>query len=257
MNWELYETGPRDAEHTILLLPGGLCSARSYLEVMTQPALRDLRLIAATLPGHCGTTPPKDVTVPSYARLTGELIKDRGCDVVVGYSIGASVAFELVASGAFTGPVVLLGISLSAADEPWFFHTVVRLGSVFGSIPSAALIGMTGMMLKSLKVSPDRKAELAGDFHRNQPHVIRPILAQYRRYLREQNNPAMRLCDAAVPTWVAHAEKGDGGLTADEHRMLEGCAQVTVISLPGTGYLLPVEKPEKVADILAIATSAI
>jgi hypothetical protein len=32
---------------------------------------------------------------------------------VVGFSIGSSVALEMAASGAFLGPVVLLGVSLS------------------------------------------------------------------------------------------------------------------------------------------------
>jgi len=39
IDWELYESGPADADQTVLLLPGGMCSARSYAEVMAQPVL--------------------------------------------------------------------------------------------------------------------------------------------------------------------------------------------------------------------------
>ena len=42
-----------------MLLPGGLCTAMFYAELMTEPALADIRLIAVTLPGHGGTMPPR------------------------------------------------------------------------------------------------------------------------------------------------------------------------------------------------------
>ena len=49
--WDTVESGPPNAERTVLLLPGGMCSARSYAEVMAEPAVGGLRLVAATLPG--------------------------------------------------------------------------------------------------------------------------------------------------------------------------------------------------------------
>jgi len=256
MDWDLYESGPEEANRTVLLLPGGLMAAGSYAEVMAQPALKNLRLIAATLPGHCGTAPPADITTENYARLVGELAKDRGCDVLVGFSMGATVVLEMVASGVFAGPVVLLGISMSSKDEPAFFRAIMRLGSVLGALPSAALLSMTGMMLKSVPLPPERKAELAADFRRNKPQVMRHLLREYERYLSRHAKPATRLCDAGTPTWVAHAEKGDGGLTDDERRTLESCTHATVITIPGTSYLLLNEKPEQIADIIVAAVAA-
>jgi pimeloyl-ACP methyl ester carboxylesterase len=92
-----------------------------------------LRLVAATLPGHAGAPPPGDYSIEHCARLAIDLARKVGAKVVVGFSMGASVALEMVASGGFAGPVVLLGISLSAQDEPAFFHAIVRLGAVLGS----------------------------------------------------------------------------------------------------------------------------
>src|SRR5438309_3319903 len=120
--WELREAGPADAAQTVLLLPGGMCSAGSFAEVMTQPRLARTRLVAATLPGQAGAPPPDDYSVENYARLTADLATKVGADVVVGFSMGACVTLEMVASGGFTGPVVLLGVSLSAKDEPAFFR---------------------------------------------------------------------------------------------------------------------------------------
>ena len=60
VDWQLRESGPADAGHTVLLLPGGLCGAGSYAELMAQPALARTRLIAATLPGHASAPPSGD-----------------------------------------------------------------------------------------------------------------------------------------------------------------------------------------------------
>jgi pimeloyl-ACP methyl ester carboxylesterase len=87
--WETIESGPAGAERTVLLLPGGMCSARSYAEVMAEPSLAGHRLVAATLPGHCGTAPPEDFSPESYAQMAAALARDVGADVVVGFSMGA------------------------------------------------------------------------------------------------------------------------------------------------------------------------
>ena len=63
--WETVESGPEDAQHTVLLRPGGMCSARSYAEVMAEPSLAQTRLLAVTMPGHAGAPPPADYIVES------------------------------------------------------------------------------------------------------------------------------------------------------------------------------------------------
>ena len=63
---------------------------------------------------------------PASRGLSAALARQVGADVVAGFSMGGSVALEMVASGEFAGPAVLLGIRLSAADEPGFFRALVR-----------------------------------------------------------------------------------------------------------------------------------
>src|SRR5262245_27742304 len=96
VDWQLFESGATDAEHTVLLLPGGMCSARSYLELMQQPSLSGLRLVAATMPGHAGAPSPDDYSHEAYGRTTADLVASTGADVVVGFSMGANVALEMV-----------------------------------------------------------------------------------------------------------------------------------------------------------------
>lgn len=253
VDWELREAGPLDAEHTVLLLPGGMCSAGSYAEVMAEPALAGMRLVAATLPGHAGAPPPDDYTVENYGRLTAALAKQVGAQVMVGFSMGASVALEMVASGNFTGPVVLLGISLSPKDEAAFFRAIVKLGGVLGGLPSAVLAKGAASMVKRVPVSTERQNDLRDDFRRNVPQHTRHGLREYVRWLHKYDDPAERLCRAAVPTWVVHAEKGDGGLTDHERRTLEACPQVHLVTIPGAVFFLPNEVPDRIANVIVDA----
>ena len=111
--WEIVESGPKSADHTVLLIPGGLNTSRSYAELMAQPALAGVRLIAVTLPGHGGTPPPEDFSIENYARLTADLVADFGCDVVLGFSLGegrvADDAELRCVRGADTAPPQLKG----------------------------------------------------------------------------------------------------------------------------------------------------
>ena len=157
VDWELRESGPADADPTVLLLPDGLNTAGSYAALMAQPALA-VRLVAATLPGHGGTPPPDDLSIENYA------------------------------------------------------------GSRPNSPPTPAATSWWGSAWEPASRSP-----------------------------------AVRLCDAGVPTWVVHAEKGDGGLTDDERRTLEACPHTSVITIPGTSYFIPNEEPERVAELVVEA----
>ena len=119
--WELLIAGPENADRSALLLPGGANAARSYDLVMADPALSGVRMLATTLPGMAGAPLTGDVSVPGLARTAGKLAKEHRCDVVVGFSHGATVALEMVLAGHFRGPVVLLGISLTSEDDAAFF----------------------------------------------------------------------------------------------------------------------------------------
>jgi pimeloyl-ACP methyl ester carboxylesterase len=255
--WETVAVGPAQAERTVLLLPGGMCSARSYAEVMAEPSLAEYRLVAATLPGHCGTDPPDDFSPEHYAQIAAELARDVGADVVVGFSMGATVAYEMAASGAFAGPLVLLGVSLSAADEPAFFRGIVRLTSVLGTLPVALLKTGAASMVKKAAVSPTRHAELKADFARNDMGEVRKGLQGYLRWLHSDDDRARRLCDAGLPTWVMHAEKGDGGLTPHERSVLERCQNVHLVTIPGHVFFLPNDVPSAIAETIVQAVRSL
>jgi pimeloyl-ACP methyl ester carboxylesterase len=255
-DWRTVESGPADAEHTVLLLPGGMCSAGSYAEVMAQPALAGTRLVAVTMPGHAGAPPLDDYSNAAYARHTAELVKKVGADVVVGFSMGACVAVEMLTSGLFTGPTVLLGVSMSPKDEPAFFRAIVRSTAVLGDLPMKVLAAGASSMLKRVPAPAERQAELRDDFRRNNPRDMRLGLRAYLHWLHDGDGRAGRLCKAGAPMWVVHAEKGDGGLTDDERRTLEACPNAHLVTIPGAVFFLPNEVPERIAEVIGQALAA-
>jgi pimeloyl-ACP methyl ester carboxylesterase len=257
IQWQLFESGPADAEHTVLLLPGGMCSARSYLELTQQPSLSGLRLVAATMPGQAGAPSPDDYSQEAYGRATAHLAAKTGADVVVGFSMGANVALEMVEKKLFTGPTVLLGISLSLPDESAFLINAVRLSKVLGDVPLALMKTAAGPMVKRIPVPPERQAELAADFRRTSARDMRLGLREYLTWLKSGEDHAALLCRSGVPTWVVHAEKGDGGLTDAERRTLEACSTVEIVTIPGSVFFLPNEVPDQIASVVNDAVAAL
>jgi pimeloyl-ACP methyl ester carboxylesterase len=257
VEWEIITSGPEDAQHGVLLLPGGANPALSFEDVMADPSLAGVRLVAATLPGHAGTMPPDNFSVESYAQGAAKLATAHRCRVVVGFSMGATVALEVAASGLHDGPVVLLGISLSQADEPRFFLTVARLSPKLGGLPITLLMRLTAMAAKRAQVSPKHREAMVAALRRDDARLLGRAIAECVEYLGRHEAPAERLCQAGVPSWVVHAEKGDGGLTDQERRTLEECPHVHVSTWPGTCYFLPDERPADVANLIADAVRSI
>jgi pimeloyl-ACP methyl ester carboxylesterase len=252
-SWDLCESGPADATSTVLLLPGGLCTASFYQELMAEPKVADVRLVAATLPGHGGTRAPDDVSMENYARLAGGLASEYECDAVVGHSMGANVALEMAATGEFSGPLVLLAPSFSRADEAVFLRILDRASRVLGYLPYVAMLKAIGGAVKGSPLPPQRLDELVVELRRNDPRFVRRGLHAYLQYLDRYGSVAARLCEAGVPAWVVHGERGDGGVTTEERRTLAACSNISLITIPGTSFFTENEEPALVADLIVDA----
>jgi pimeloyl-ACP methyl ester carboxylesterase len=252
--WERLIVGPPDADRSVLLLPGGACSARSFDLVMAEPALSGVRLVATTLPGMAGAPVSAEVSIPAVARRAGELARENACDVVVGFSYGATIALDMVLSGHFQGPVVLLGLSLTTPDESTFFRYVVRVSQKVGRWPMAILFRLMPLMARSAKTSERHKKDLIEDFKQNRAGDAVRVCGEYLDYIAADRNFAAELAASGSPVWVVHAEeKGDGGLTDAERATLEAAPNVTLVTIPGAVFLIPDEAPQRTAAVIADA----
>jgi pimeloyl-ACP methyl ester carboxylesterase len=256
--WERLIVGPLDADRSVLLLPGGANAARSFDLVMAEPALSGVRLVATTLPGMAGAPLTGDLSVPGLARKAGELAKEHRCDVVVGFSLGATVALEMLLSGSFRGPVVLLGLSLTTEDDAAFFVRTVRLSQKVGRWPLGILLSLMPLMVRSAKIPEPHKRELIEDLKQNRAGDSVRMSAEYLDYIAADRDYAAELAASGSPAWVVHAEKnGDGGLTDAERTTLESADNVNLVTVPGSVFLLPDEAPDQTAAVIASALAAL
>src|SRR4051812_18311360 len=240
---------------TVLLLPGGMCSAAFYDDVIAEPGLAGAELVARTLPGNAGTPAPDDVSVERYATDAAKVARDVGAAVVVGHSMGANVALEMAASDQFSGPLVLLAPSLSSKDESVVLRVLDKLATVFGRWPYALMLKLIGPASRS-SLPPERADELIAVLKRNDPRFMRRAIRESFRYLDRYGSVAPRLAGSGVRAWVVFGEKDDVGITAEERRVLEAAPQITLVEIPEAGHMTPNTHPAEVAELIVAALSA-
>jgi pimeloyl-ACP methyl ester carboxylesterase len=124
------------------------------------------------------------------------------------------------------------------------------------TLPARVLKTGAQSMAKHAPVPAERQNELRSDFARNNPSDMRRGLRAYLRWLHRDDDPARRLCDAGAPTWVVHAEKGDGALTQHEREILQACPTTRVVTLAGKVFFIPNEVPARIAEIIIEALAA-
>jgi pimeloyl-ACP methyl ester carboxylesterase len=250
------ESGPADAQHTVLLLPGALATPPFYDDVLAEPTLgrASIRFVATTLPGFGGTPPPEDLSIESYAGVAGKLAADFACDAVVGHSLGANVAIEMVAAGAFCGPVVLISPSFSREDESRFPRALDVLARVLGHLPDALMLKLIGPAIGG-SLPPHRRDALVAELQRNDPRFLRRQTRRYLQYLDQHGSLVARLCDSGARAWVVFGDRDDVGLTGSERDLLEACAQVTLVTIADAGHFTLNEKPDRIADLILAAVA--
>jgi pimeloyl-ACP methyl ester carboxylesterase len=251
--WQVREHGPPDAVHSALCLPGGLCSAEFFADVVAQASLAEagVRLVTTTLPGYAGTAPTTDHGIEGYAAGATSLAEALGCESVVGHSVGANVAIEMAGSGAFAGPLVLLSPSFSRPDEAMFVRLLDRVAGVLGPLPYAAMIRVIGPAMKS-EIPEARYEKLVAEMKKNDPAFVRSQIRLYFEYLDRHGSVAARLCDSGSKAHVVYGEeKGEVGITDDERRLIEDCATTTLEMIPGAGHMTLTQKPARVAALIA------
>jgi pimeloyl-ACP methyl ester carboxylesterase len=191
----------------------------------------------------------------NYAGVAGKVAADLGCDAVVGHSLGANVAIEMVAAGGFKGPIVLLGPSLSREDESKFPRALDVLSRFLGHLPYSLMLRMIGPAMKS-SLPAARRDALIAELRKNDPRFVRRQTRGYLAYLDRHGSLASRLGNAGVPTWIVFGERDDIGITDDERQELAGYPNVTIVEIPNAGHFTLNQEPGKIAELVLDALSS-
>ena len=250
-DWDILESGPSDAVSTVLLLPGGMCTAVFFEPIMDALAAAPIRVVAATLPGFGRTPHTADFSVENYALLAGQLAGELGADIVGGHSLGGNVALEMAARGEFDGPLLLLSPTFSREDEAKELGVLDRLGAVpiVGYLAWLAMIKAMPRAMGKRFPAERRDALVAGVAH-NDPRFCRRGVRSYYEYLDAHGSLVPRLCQSGVESYVVFGDNDEIGLTDEERCRLEACADVTLLAVADATHGLIFEQPERIAELI-------
>jgi pimeloyl-ACP methyl ester carboxylesterase len=256
--WTFREAGPGDASAVGLLLPGALCSAAFYADVLAEPAIADagVRLVAATPPGFGGNPAPAgfDMSIESYAELVEHEAERLGCDAVVGHSHFANVLIEVAARGRFRGPLVLLSPCFSREDEEKDVRQLDRIARVPGI--GALVFRLAPLMMSSSmkgRLPEARHDELVREMKKGARGPARQLIVRYFDHLDRHGSLVARLVDSGVPAWVVRGDEDEIGLTDSEAAALEAAPSVTTVTIPGARHFSMTDEPAAVARTILSA----
>ena len=250
-DWDIRESGPSNAESTVLLLPGGMCTAVFFEPIMDALVGAPVRVVAATLPGFGRTPHPADFSIENYASLAGQLAGDVRADIVGGHSLGGNVALEMASRGAFDGPVLLLSPTFSREDEAKELGVLDRLGAV-PVVGQLAWLAMLKTMPKAMgkRFPAERRQALVADMANNDPRFCRRGVRTYFEYLDAHGSLVPRLCQSGVKSYVVFGDNDEIWLTDEERSALENCTDVTLITVANATHGLIIEQPARIAELI-------
>ena len=250
-DWDIRESGPSNAEWTVLLLPGGMCTAVFFEPIMDALVGAPVRVVAATLPGFGRTPHPADFSIENYASLAGQLAGDVRADIVGGHSLGGNVALEMATRGEFDGPVLLLSPTFSREDEAKELGVLDRLGAV-PVVGQLAWLAMLKTMPKAMgkRFPAERRQALVADMANNDPRFCRRGVRTYFEYLDAHGSLVPRLCQSGVKSYVVFGDNDEIGLTDEERSALENCTDVTLITVANATHGLIIEQPAQIAELI-------
>jgi len=230
-----------------------MCTAAFFDDLVKEPQLAraSIRFVAATLPGFGKTQPLEEPTMERAVRFFSELASDIGCDAVVGHSVGANIALEMVATAKFSGPVALLEPSFSREDEYKELAMLDRIGRVpgLGRLVWVAAVKTIGRAMKG-EFPPERHDHLAGEMNKSDPRFCRRMVRSYFESLDRHGSLVRRLCESGARALVVFCDRSEVGLKDEERRDLEVCPTVELIDVANSGHMVMMNQPGRTAEII-------
>ena len=250
-DWDIRESGPSEAESTVLLFPGGMCTAVFFQPIMDALVAAPVHVVAATLPGFGGTPYTADFSVENYASLAGQLAGELRADIVGGHSLGGNVVLEMAARGEFDGPVLLLSPTFSREDEAKELGVLDRVGAV-PVVGHLAWLAMLKAMPKAMgkRFPAERREALVAGMANNDPRFCRRGVRAYYEYLDAHGSLVPSLCQSGVKSCVVFGDNDEIGLTDGERSGLDACADVTLVTVADATHGLIIEQPARIAELI-------
>lgn len=255
--WLLVEGGATEGvRHRVLVLPANLASAEFYRPMLAVPALaaEGVQLLAATPPGFGGRPAPVKFpySVEAYAGLVDDMARREGVDVIVGHSVSAQAALEVVGHGRWRGGLVLVAPTLRARDEEPAARTLALISRVpvMRSAAWWAMMRAIGVGLRG-QLPPDQHDALVAEVRRTPNRVHRRWLVAGADHVLRHGDLTPAVVAAARGRAVAVVRGTTDPLTiTDASRRALAGGGIRVVEVEGAGHFVPTQRPEAVVDVV-------
>ncbi|MBJ7331792.1 MAG: alpha/beta hydrolase [Solirubrobacteraceae bacterium] len=255
--FELFERAPaeRATGKRVLLLPGGFCTALSFIDLVAEPALADagITTLAANPPGFRTNTPPDGFTCSTteYAELVEALADAENLDLLVGHSLGANILIEVAARGNYVGPVVLLGPCLRVKNEYRGVRVLRRL-EFAPPLARRAYRSMSADLHRSMAglIRPDRLDVIVEDMQLTPPEQNRAVINGYFDHLEKYGTLAARLADASGAIHYVRGDAESVGFDRDDIRRIVAQENIETHTITNSDHFTMLDNPPEVAAVI-------
>jgi pimeloyl-ACP methyl ester carboxylesterase len=264
--WTFREGGAEEPGRTVLLLPGAICTAAFYDELLAERAAAEagVHYVAATPPGFGGNpiAPGFDMSLTGYAELVEDEAERLGAVAIVGHSLFANVLILVAERARYSGPLVLLSPCFSREDEEKDLRQIAPLARipgvgalVFRIAPYTFSSSMKG------RFPPDRHDMLVAEMRKNDPRAMRRLILRYFEHLDEPGpgpgtGLAQRLADSGARAWVVRGDDDEVAIKDEEVAILEKAPDIDFVRLPGARHFSMIDEPAAVTQTILSAVAA-
>ncbi len=254
--WQVFRRGPQESDHRALLLPGGFCTALTYIDVVAEPTLTEARIEtwAANPPGFGQNAAPDrfGYATTDYADLIEEFAQAEALDTLVGHSLSANVLIEVAARNNYSGKIILLDPCLRYRNE----YRGVRLLRRAEMIPPLArrlYVAAGKNVRRSMQglVRPDRLDMIVDDMQRVPPEENRAVINGYFDHLETYGSLAKRLADARGDVHFVRGDAESIGFDREDIQSVVAQENVVTHTITGSDHMTMLDNPPEVAALIA------
>ncbi len=256
--WQLYEQGSGD--NRVLLLPGGFCTALTYIDLIAEPALTaaNITTVAANPPGFADNAPPPGFghTTTEYAELIEELAESERLSVLAGHSLSANILIEVAARGNVDLPIVLLDPCLRRRNE-YRGVRVLRRAEVIPPLARRLYRSTSREFGRSMRglIRPERLDMIVADMQKTPPEENRAVINGYFDHLAKYDTLADRLADAKGEIHFVRGDAESIGFDRADVEKIVAQANVQTHTITGSDHFTMLDNPKEVAELLAEVAS--
>jgi 3-oxoadipate enol-lactonase len=243
----------------VLLLHGHTLDGRMWDGVVAPLTAAGMRLLRPDLRGHgASERPPKGYHWSHHCADAAAVLDAAGIDqtIVAGFSLGGGIALELALRRPERVRALVL-IDPVMPDRPFEAAFMDNLRQV---ARTARAEGIRAAMAGPWMASPLFEASLGAPGVRKAVAAIvadfpgAEYLASERDTVEREWRTPDRLAEITVPTLVLVGERDMPGFRAFAEEAASGIPGARLEVVPGAGHLVPLERPDLVAErILTIA----